>query len=259
MNARAIKRWGAAAGTVALLLALAGCGGSSNGDGSESAQAQTGTSTLPQTSESSNLNPADFTTNIDNPYWPMPVGAVWHVHVTNPQGESLQETITVLDQTKRIADGVTARVVHDVVYDHGKPKEITDDWYAQDSEGNIWYFGENTAEINHNGQRDTSGSCEAGKNGADAGIAMPAHPTVGLTYREEYYKGHAEDRTKVLALDQQVEAPAGHFTGAILTDDYSPLEPTVSEYKLYAKGVGPVVAVSVSGESEREDLVSYHH
>ena len=233
---------------------LAGCG--SSGDGSSSAVAQPGASTFPQSSEPSNLKPADFSTTIDNPYWPMPVGATWHVHVSNPQGESLQETIRVTDQTKRIADGVTARVVRDVVYDRGKPSEITDDWYAQDAEGNIWYFGENTATV-ENGKKDTSGSFEAGKNGADAGIAMAAHPTVGLTYREEYYKGHAEDRSKVLALDQQVEAPAGHFTGAILTDDYSPLEPKVSEYKLYAKGVGPVVAVSVSGESEREDLVSY--
>jgi hypothetical protein len=256
MSARAIKRAGAAvAGVVVLLPALAGCG--SSGGNTSSAATQSGTNTLPQSSEPSNLNPAEFTPNVDNPYWPMPVGRVWHVHVTNPQGESLQETITVENRTKKIADGVTARVVNDVVYDHGRPKEITDDWYAQDSEGNIWYFGENTAEVRPDGTKDTSGSFEAGKNGADAGIAMAAHPEVGLTYREEYYKGHAEDRTRVLALDQQVEAPAGHFTGAILTDDYSPLEPTVSEYKLYAKGVGPVVAVSVSGENEREDLVGY--
>jgi hypothetical protein len=255
MRARAIKRAGAATAAIAVLLpALAGCG--SSGDNTSSAATQSGTNTFPQSSEPSNLNPADFTTNIDNPYWPMPVGATWHVHVSNPQGESLQETIRVTDQTKKIADGVTARVVRDVVYTNGKPSEITDDWYAQDKEGNIWYFGENTATI-ENGKKDTSGSFEAGKNGADAGIAMAAHPYVGLTYREEYYKGHAEDRTKVLALGQQVEAPAGHFTDAILTDDYSPLEPTVSEYKLYAKGVGPVVAVSVSGEAEREDLVSY--
>jgi hypothetical protein len=257
MEARAIKRAGAAMASVAVLLpALTGCG--SSGDNSSSAAQQSGTNTLPQSSEPSNLNPGDFSTNIDNPYWPMPVGATWHVHVSNPQGESLQETITVTDQTKKIADGVTARVVRDVVYTSGKPSEITDDWYAQDKDGNIWYFGENTATI-ENGKKDTSGSFEAGRNGADAGIAMAAHPYVGLTYREEYYKGHAEDRTKVLALDQQVQAPAGHFTGAILTDDYSPLEPTVSEYKLYAKGVGPVVAVSVSGEAEREDLVSYSH
>jgi hypothetical protein len=255
MNARAIKRVGAAmAGIAVLLPALAGCG-SSGGDTS-SVATRSGTSTLPQTSEPSKLNPADFTTQIDNPYWPMPVGRQWHVHVSNPQGESLQDTITVEDRTKKVADGVTARVVHDVVYDHGKPSEVTDDWYAQDRDGNIWYFGENTAEI-HNGKRDTSGSFEAGRNGAEAGVIMPADPTVGLTYREEYYAGQAEDRARVLALDQQVEAPAGHFTGAVLIDDTSPIEPNVSEYKLYAKGVGPVVAVSVSGESEREDLVSY--
>jgi hypothetical protein len=243
---------GAAAVTAALLPALlVACGGSDKASTAGSA-----TDTLPQSSELSNLNPADFSTQIDNPYWPMPVGRRWQVHVTNPDGESLQETITVTNQTKQIADGVTARVVRDIVYDHRKPTETTDDWYAQDKDGNVWYFGEDTASI-ENGKRDTSGSFEAGRNGADAGIAMPAHPTVGLTYREEYYKGHAEDRTKVLALDQQVEAPAGHFTGAILTDDYSPIEPTVSEYKLYARGVGPVVAVSVSGEAEREDLLSY--
>jgi hypothetical protein len=257
MKARAIRRAGAAVASVAVLLpAFAGCG-SSGGDSSSAAQ-QSGTNTFPQSSEPSNLDPADFSTTIDNPYWPMPVGATWHVHVSNPEGESLQETITVTDQTKKIADGVTARVVRDVVYDNGTPREITDDWYAQDSDGSIWYFGENTAEF-HNGEKDTSGSFEAGRDGADAGVAMPAHPYVGLTYREEYYKGQAEDRSKVLAMDQQVQSPAGHFTGAILTDDYSPIEPDISEYKLYARGVGPVVAVSVSGESEREDLVSYTH
>jgi hypothetical protein len=256
MKARAIMRAGAAAASIAILLpALAGCGGSSS-DSQSGAVTQSGTSTLPQTSEPSNLNPADFTTQIDNPYWPMPVGARWEVRVTNPEGEQLHEVITVENQTKKIADGVTARVVRDVVYDHGKASEITDDWYAQDGDGNVWYFGEDTASI-QNGKRDTSGSFEAGRRGADAGIAMPAHPAVGLTYREEYYAGHAEDRSKVLALDQQVQAPAGHFTGAILTDDTSPLEPDISEYKLYAKGVGPVVAVSVSGESEREDLIRY--
>jgi hypothetical protein len=259
MKARAIKRAGAAAASIALLLpALTGCG--SSGNDKSSATQQSGTNTFPQSSEPSNLNPADFTTNIDNPYWPMPVGRSWHVHVTNPQGESLQETITVENQTKKIADGVTARVVRDVVYDRGTPEEITDDWYAQDADGNIWYFGEDTTTIDpKTGKRDSSGSFEAGKSGADAGIAMPARPYAGETYREEYYKGHAEDRSTVIALDQQVEAPAGHFTDAILTDDHSPLEPTVSEYKLYAKGVGPVVAVSVSGEAEREDLVSYTH
>jgi hypothetical protein len=257
MKARAIKRVGAAAAGIAVLLpALAGCG--SSGSESSSAATQSGTNTFPQSSEPSNLNPAEFTTQIDNPYWPMPVGARWEVRVTDPHGELLNETITVTDRTKKIADGVTARVVRDVVYDHGRPSEVTDDWYAQDADGNVWYFGENTAEF-HDGKKDTSGSFEAGVDGADAGVAMPAHPAVGLTYREEYYEGQAEDRSKVLATEQQAEVPAGHFTGAILTDDYTPLEPDVSEYKLYAKGVGPVLALTVSGGSEREELVAYTH
>ena len=237
MNARAIKRVGAAMAGIAILLpALAGCG--SSGGSTSSAATQSGTNTLPQTSEPSNLNPADFTTQIDNPYWPMPVGRQWHVHVSNPQGESLQETITVEDRTKKIADGVTARVVHDVVYDKGKPSEITDDWYAQDRDGNIWYFGESTAEI-HNGRRDTSGSFEAGRNGADAGVVMPANPTVGLTYREEYYAGQAEDRAKVLALDQQVEAPAGHFTGAAPDRRHEPDRARRLRVQALCEGRGP--------------------
>src|SRR5436190_534330 len=143
MNARAIKRWGAAMACIAVVLpAFAGCG--SSGDKTSSAAQQSGTNTFPQSSEPSNLNPADFTPNIDNAYWPMPVGRVWHIHVTNPQGESLQETITVENQAKRTADGVTARAVRDIVYDRGKPEEITDDWYSQDKDGNVWYFGENT-------------------------------------------------------------------------------------------------------------------
>lgn len=96
-------------------------------------------------------------------------------------------------------------------------------------------------------------------NGADAGIAMLAHPEVGQGYREEYCAGQAEDRSKVLSLDEQAQVPFGHFTNALLTKDYSPLEPNVLEYKLYAKGVGQVLAVTVSGGSEREELVSYTH
>lgn len=255
MEARAIRRTGAAVASVAVLLpALAGCG-SSGGDSSSTAQ-QSGTSTFPQTSEPSNLDPADFSTNIDNPYWPMPVGATWHVHVSNPQGESLQETITVTDQTKRIADGVTARVVRDIVYDHGQPSEITDDWYAQDSDGNIWYFGENTAEI-HNGERDTSGSFEAGRDGADAGVAMPAHPYVGLTYREEYYKGHAEDGASIISTDALAKVPYGRFEHGVQTRNFSGIEPDVIEEKIYAKGIGVVLEITVSGGSDRDELLSY--
>ena len=237
------------------LLAAAGSGCGSSGEDSSSEQSGA-SSTFPQSSEPANLDPADFSTEIDNPYWPMSPGNRWVVRVTDAEGGEQREVITVTDRTKRIADGVEARVVHDVVSEDGKPVEVTDDWYAQDADGNIWYFGEDTAEF-HDGKKDTSGSFEAGVDGADAGVAMPAHPEVGQTYREEYYAGEAEDRSKVLSLDEQAEVPAGHFTDVLLTKDYTPLEPDVLEYKLYAKGVGPVLALSVSGGSEREELVGY--
>ena len=165
--------------------------------------------------------------------------------------------ITVTDQTKRIADGVEARVVSDVVREDGEPVEVTKDWYAQDSEGNVWYFGEDTAEYEDGKVASRAGSFEAGVDGADAGIAMPVRPEVGQTYRQEYYAGQAEDRTAVLSLDEQAEVPFGHFTDVLLTKDYTPLEPDVLEYKLYAKGIGQVLAQTVSGGSEREELISY--
>jgi len=236
--------------TASLLPALlVGCGGSD-----DSSSAQSGT--FPQSSESANLEPPDFTTNIDNPYFPLPVGGRWVVRVTDPEGLEQRQVITVTDQTRKIADGVTARVVHDVVDEGGKPVEVTDDWYAQDADGNVWYFGEDTVSY-ENGKPDRSGSFEAGVSGADAGVIMPAHPEVGMAYREEYSAGHAEDRSKVLSLDEQAEVPFGHFTEVLLTKDYTRLEPDVLEYKLYAKGIGQVLAQSVSGGSEREELISF--
>jgi hypothetical protein len=244
---------GAVAVTAALLPALlVACSGSSD----ESSATQSGTNTFPQSNEPANLNPADFTTQIDNPYFPLPVGARWEIRVTDQEGLVQHEVITVLDKTKQIADGVTARVVHDVVREDGRLAEVTDDWYAQDKDGNVWYFGEDTADI-QNGKRDTSGSFEAGANSADAGIAMLAHPEAGMTYREEYYKRHAEDRSRVIALEQQAEVPFGHFNDVLLTEDYSPIEPDVLELKFYAPGIGQVLAQTVSGGSEREELVSF--
>jgi hypothetical protein len=254
MVSGARARVGAVAVTAALLPALlVACGGSSD----DSSTAGSATNTFPQSSEPSNLDPADFTIQIDNPYFPLPVGAQWVVRVTNQEGSVQRQVITVTNETKPIADGVTARVVSDVVNEGGKPVEITKDWYAQDKEGNVWYFGEDTTEIHPNGKRDSSGSFEAGVDGADAGIAMLAHPTVGQTYREEYYAGHAEDRSRVLALDQQAEVPSGHFRDVILTEDYTPVEPNVLELKMYAPGIGQVLAQTVSGGSEREELISF--
>jgi hypothetical protein len=254
MEARAIKRAGAAMASIAVLLpALAGCG--SSGDNSSSAAQQSGTNTFPQSSEPANLNPADFTTNIDNAYFPLPVGARWEIRVTDQEGLLQHEVITVLDQTRKMADGVTARVVHDVVTEGGKLAEVTDDWYAQDKDGNVWYFGEDTKELEGGKVTSTEGSWTTGVDGAQAGIFMPADPQVGTSGLQEFLAGHAEDRFVVLLTDSKVKVPAGSFTGALLTAEWTRLEPDVLTEKSYVRGLGEVREVDVAGGDEKLELV----
>ena len=203
--------------------------------------------------------PAEFTTKIDNPWWPMRPGSRWVYRETAPDGTRQRVVVTVTRRTKRIANGVTARVVHDVVTERGRPVEVTDDWYAQDRAGNIWYLGEFTKEYENGKFTTTKGSFEAGRDGAQAGVIMPANPRPGLSYRQEYYKGHAEDRGAIVSLGAQAEVPFGHFgKGKVLmTKDVNPLEPKILEFKFYARGVGPVLAVGVSGGADREELVQF--
>jgi hypothetical protein len=215
--------------------------------------------TIPQGSERVRLDPAGFTTRIDNPYWPLRPGSRWIYRETDPEGTKQRVVVTVTTKTKKIANGITARVVRDVVTEDGKPVEVTDDWYAQDTCGNIWYLGEATKEFENGKVVSTKGSFEAGVDGAQPGIVMPAKPRAGMRYRQEYYAGHAEDRAEVLSLGEQVEVPFGSFGKGrvVMTRDLNPLEPRVLEYKFYARGIGPVLAVGVSGGSDREELVSY--
>jgi hypothetical protein len=212
---------------------------------------------LPQGSEPADLNPADFTTRIDNPYWPMAPGSRWVYRETDTEGTKQRVVVTVTPRTKTIANGVEARVVHDEVTENGEPVEVTDDWYAQDSDGNVWYLGEDTTEYENGKPVSTAGSFEAGAGGAQPGIILPADPEVGMTYRQEYYAGEAEDEGEIFSLEEQAEVPFGHFTGVLMTKDLNPLEPKVLEYKFYARDVGPVLAVSVSGGSDREELLTY--
>ena len=166
--------------------------------------------------------------------------------------------MTVTKRTKRIANGITARVVRDVATEDGRIVEATDDWYAQDSDGNIWYLGEATAEYKHGRVVNRRGSFEAGVNGAQAGIAMPARPTPGMSYRQEYLKGVAEDSGAVVTVgSEQVEVPFGYFTGVLMTRDLVPLEPRVEELKFYARGVGPVLSVHTDGDGGRAELLRY--
>jgi len=246
---------------------IAACGGN---DGkptaSSGAPAPTSTPTadasnrgLPQGREPSNLDPADFSTNIDNPYWPMTPGSRWVFTETDTDGTKQKVVITVTDELKKVANGVTARVIHDVVTQGGTPVEITDDWYAQDTAGNIWYLGEAVRNFAKGKLVSRAGSFEAGVDGAQPGIAMPADPVPGLSYRQEYYAGKAEDKAAVITVGQeQVEVPFGHFTDRVLmTRDLVPTEPKVQELKFYAPGVGPLLSIHLDGAGGRAELVSY--
>jgi hypothetical protein len=189
----------------------------------------------------------------------MTVGSRWVYRVVDTaDGSVAHEVIRVTHRTKRMADGIRARVVRDVVREDGKRVEVTEDWYAQDHHRNVWYFGEHTVEY-VDGRPVDNGSWQAGVDGNLPGVALPARPWVDLTYREEYSEGVAEDQSRVLALDEQAEVPAGHYTPVVMTEDFSPIEPDVSELKFYARGSGQaVLAVDVSGGTDREELVRYH-
>lgn len=235
---------------LAVAALLTACGGD-DGDG-ESGPAATG---LPQGSEPVDLDPADFTAVIDNRYWPMTPGRRWTFREIDEEGAELRVVVTATSATRRIANGITARVVRDTVTEDGELVEDTFDWFAQDAEGNVWYLGEETAEFEDGKLATRAGSFEAGVDGALPGVIMPAEPADDMAYRQEYYEGEAEDAGEILAVGEQVRVPAGHFTDALLTKDTNALEPKVLELKMYAPGVGPVLALELSGGGGREELL----
>jgi hypothetical protein len=243
-------------------LLVAGCGSDDEPSTTQSpADTTTGADTtaangaagLPQGGEPVELDPADFTTEIDNPYWPMPKGARW-VYVSDEE----RIVVEVTNKRKKIA-GVEALVLRDTVTQRGGGGfvEVTDDWYAQDKEGNVWYLGEDTREYKDGNVTSTSGSWEHGVDGAYAGIIMPAKPRPGMAYRQEYYKGEAEDNGKVLSLNATVKVPSGTFTNCVKTQDTTPLEPDVVEYKYYARGTGHVLRTTKEGGG-REELIEHN-
>jgi len=249
-----IRSFPAAVGALALAAAAVGACAA----GPDRPAADRAGSRLPQGSEPVTLDPADFTTRIDNPYWPMKPGSRWVYRETDTEGTKERVVVTVTDKTKMIANGIEARVVRDVVSENGKPVEITDDWYAQDAAGNIWYLGEAVRNFKDGRLADREGSFEAGVDGAQAGVAMPANPVPGLSYRQEYYKGEAEDTGAVITVgEEQVRVPFGYFRGVLMTRDLVPTEPKVQELKFYARGVGPLLTIHTDDPGGRAVLVSY--
>jgi hypothetical protein len=214
---------------------------------------------LPEGRTPVKLDPADFTVKIDNAYYPLRPGDRRVYRETAPDGTRQRIVDVVTNKTKRIANGVTARVIRATVTNSArKVVEYTEEWFAQDRAGNVWYFGEDTTSY-ENGKASREGSFEAGVDGAQPGVQMPAKPKAGMRFRlEGGYKTGAADHTEVLSVGkEQVEVPFGYFRRTVMNRDFSPLEPKVSELWFYAKGVGAVLAIDISDGDHREELVSF--
>jgi hypothetical protein len=206
---------------------------------------------------SPSIDPANFVATVDNRYWPLKPGTAFHYKgVRGNTAQSDDEVVT--HQTNQVL-GVRSTVVRDTVSEHGKPIERTFDWYAQDKQGNVWYMGEDSLELEHGHFVKASDSWEAGVNGAKPGIIMPGDPQPGDSYRQEYYPpGQALDEAHVLGLSATVTVPYGTFKRALVTSEYSPLEPQ-TEQKYYVAGLGEVQERVVKGHHEEFQLVRVTH
>ena len=181
------------------------------------------------------IDPSNFQSKVDNPYFPLVPGMRFK-YIETAGGETSEREITVASQTKIIM-GVKCIVVHDLVTAKGEVKEDTYDGYAQDKQGNVWYFGEATIEFKAGGSRSAAGSWNAGVKGAHPGVMMPGEAKPGQSYRQEYYAGWAEDMGQIVALGETVNVPAGTFTNCLRTREWSLLE-SGGEKRWYAPGVG---------------------
>jgi hypothetical protein len=192
--------------------------------------------------------PPAFAEHVTNPWFPLKPGAVF-VYAGEKDGEAGRDVVTVTRRTKVIR-GVRCTEVSDRLYEHGRLAERTTDWYAQDAHGTVWYFGEDTAELNSAGKvTSREGTWRAGVDGARAGIFMPAHPRVGQSFRQEYLEGHAEDHFAVIRVSGR----------ALLTKEWTPLEPGTLDHKHYRRGTGLVLEETVKGGNERWRLNSVRH
>jgi hypothetical protein len=232
-----------------LPLAFGACGsGNSDSAGSVASSASGPTG--------SDIDPANFVRRVDNPYFPLAPGTTYRYRGVK-DGKPALDVFEVSTRTKTIL-GVPATVVRDRLYLDGKLEETTLDWYTQDRKGNVWYFGEATKELDRKGRvKNTTGSWQAGTDGAEAGIFMPAHPKVGQSFRQEYYKGQAEDHFKILSLGTSVKVPYVSSHRALKTKEWTPLEPGVIDTKYYVRGIGTVLEQTIRGGDEHTELVSF--
>jgi hypothetical protein len=232
---RARRAFLAGAILATVIVALASCGGSG---GEKAADYRP------------DIIPANFTSVVDNPYFPLLPGTTFHYRT--PDGAERVD-VTVTSET-RVVMGVACTVAESREYEGDRLAEVTHDWYAQDDDGSVWYFGEETVAYSEDGSESRSGSWEAGVDGALPGIIMPGESVVGEPFRQEYYAGRAEDMGQVERLDAAVQVPYGTFDNALVTRDWTPLEPDAVEHKYYVSGVGLVLEDEGAARVELVDV-----
>jgi hypothetical protein len=204
------------------------------------------------------IDPDRFSPNVTNPWFPLRVGTIM-VSTGVKDGKKALD-ITVTTPRTRLVDGVRTRVVEDRLYLDTVLEERTSDYYAQDRCGNVWYFGEDTAELDERGRVvSTEGSFHAGVDGAQPGVFMQKHPQIGRRFRQEWYAGQAEDVYKAIEASATVTVPFGTFRHALRTAEFTALEPGVLDNKYYVRGIGVVAELAVKGPEERLRLVEIIH
>jgi hypothetical protein len=234
----------------AAALASTGCG--SNGTAAKPASAD-GPWSPPV------IRPANFVSQVDNPYFPLVPGTTLRYRGVDKNGTTPQiDTFTVTHQRKLVM-GVSCTVVRDTVTSRGRPVQRTYDWFAQDSQGSVWYMGEETQELKHGRFGKMIDSGPAGMNGAQPGLMMEAHPMTGDSYWQFHWPGHAMDTTIVLGGGGRLDLPYGSFNDTLLTQEQSPLEPGIRDQKWSVAGIGYVQERAASGSRERIKLVSISH
>lgn len=238
-------------------LAITGCGGGTGTAASPSSGAlsrSSDTSQSPASPSGSNyqvtIDPANFSTKVNNSYFPLKPGTTRSYRGTR-DGVPHETEVVVTYKTRAIM-GVACVVVEDTVTSSGALVEKTEDWYAQDKEGTVWYFGENTAEYVNGVVSSTHGSWEAGVDNAQPGVIMHAQPKIGEEYYQEYRPGEAEDRAKILTNNTRIQVPYGSFVDVITTRDSDPLNPDKTDRKWYAPGLGIVHSVRIMSDHQEE-------
>jgi hypothetical protein len=201
------------------------------------------------------IDPANFVRHVTNPFFPLPPGQTF-VYEGQTKDGFVHNDFIVTHKTKLIM-GVICTEVHDVVYLDGKLAEDTLDWYAQDRQGNVWYFGENTAELENGRPVTLAGTFTAGVNNDQPGIIMEGNSVVGDFYRQEFALANAEDNALVVSLNTTVTVPRGTFTHCLKTLETTPLEPDARENKYYASEVGNVLTVDLQ-TGDKIKLVKIH-